>query len=445
MKPTSAPAQKGTATLVVVMVLFLIMAMVAAYGSRNLIFEQKIASNYFRAGLAQEAAEAGAEWAIAMLNGVTIDANCQPNSAGAGGFRERYLDIDRSNRVITAKVLKKRVADCVRNEAQGWTCRCPTGDLTTIAALADATNLQSRFIVYFEYATPPPNPKPANFLPRPGVIHLVSQGCSSSGSAECIDQGNFAVQASVGVSEVSLDLALLSALKNPPATPLTIAGTMTLGSAGIGLHNSAPRSNGLLLSSALGSNQITGLDETRLESLPGTPGRQALLLDDPSLKNKDGSGKDGATLFRMFFGMNMDSYRDQAAVRVLNCPAGDCGPTLQQAYDAGVRMAWIDGPLTVNSNVTLGADTRPMLIVADGAVQLNGPMRLTGLLFANGTFDWDNGSAMPAQFKGAVVVTGALVVKGVIDLWYDASVMDELSNRTGSFVRVPGGWFDKND
>ncbi|MBB4841527.1 hypothetical protein HNP55_000022 [Paucibacter oligotrophus] len=440
MKPGTARQQQGTATLVVVMVLFLIMAMMAAYGSRNLIFEQKIASNYFRAGVSQEAAEAGIEWAIALLNGVKIDATCQADAAGANGFRERYLTIQAGDRTVVAPVTyKKQVADCVRNEATGWTCRCPNGALPAQAALNDAPNLQPRFALSFTSATP--GPLPAT-IPRPGVIRLISTGCSSSGSAECNEQGNFAVQASVGVSTASVDLALLSALKNPPAAPLTITGAMNLGGAGLGLHSSAPRSNGLLLSSALGSGQISGLDENRLESLPGTPGRQALLLDDPSLKNADGMAKKGPALFGMYFGMGMESYRDQAALRRILCPAGDCGPALQQAYDAGVRMAWIAGPLTINSNVSLGTDSRPMLIVADGAVQLNGPMRLTGLLFANGNLDWANGSAMPAQLRGAMLVAGALSTSGVIDLWYEGAVMDELSNRTGSFIRVPGSWFD---
>ncbi|WP_124453655.1 PilX N-terminal domain-containing pilus assembly protein [Paucibacter sp. KBW04] len=443
MKSPSPRRQQGTATLVVVMVLFLIMAMMAAYGSRNLIFEQKIAGNYFRAGVSQEAAEAGVEWAIALLNGVKIDANCQVSAVGANSFRERYLNINAGDRTVVAPVIyKNRVADCVRNEAAGWTCRCPMGNppaLPTQVALNDAQNLQPRFALSFTSATP--GPLPAT-VPRPGIIRLISEGCSSSGSAECIESDNFAVQASVGVSLVTVDLALLSALKNPPATPLTLTGAMSLGASGIGLHNAAPRSNGLLLSSALGSSQTSGLDETRLESLPGTPGRQALIFDDPSLKNPDGTAKDGEALFRMFFGMSRASYREQAALRRIGCPAGDCGPTLQQAYDAGARMAWIDGPLTINSNVTLGADTSPMLIVADGAVQLNGPMRLTGLLFANGNLDWSNGSAMPAQLKGAMLVAGALSTSGVIDLWYEGKVMDELSNRTGSFVRVPGSWFD---
>ena len=51
--------ERGAATLVVVMVLFFIISMVAAYTSRNLIFEQRTSANQYRSTQAQEAAEAG--------------------------------------------------------------------------------------------------------------------------------------------------------------------------------------------------------------------------------------------------------------------------------------------------------------------------------------------------------------------------------------------------
>ena len=44
------------------MVLFFIMSLVAAYASRNLIFEQRTSANNYRSTQAFEAAEAGLEW-----------------------------------------------------------------------------------------------------------------------------------------------------------------------------------------------------------------------------------------------------------------------------------------------------------------------------------------------------------------------------------------------
>ena len=64
---TSHPrAQRGAATLIVVMLLFFIVSLVAAYAGRNLIFEQKTSANQYRATQAFEAADAGLEWALAV-------------------------------------------------------------------------------------------------------------------------------------------------------------------------------------------------------------------------------------------------------------------------------------------------------------------------------------------------------------------------------------------
>jgi hypothetical protein len=49
-------SEQGVATLTVVMVLFFIMALVAAYSSRNMVFEQRTATNQLRSTQALEAA-----------------------------------------------------------------------------------------------------------------------------------------------------------------------------------------------------------------------------------------------------------------------------------------------------------------------------------------------------------------------------------------------------
>jgi Tfp pilus assembly protein PilX len=74
----SPAGQRGVATLIVVMVLFFVLSMVAAYTSKNIVFEQRISSNLFQATVSTEAAEAGMEWALGMLNGSLIDDQCQP-------------------------------------------------------------------------------------------------------------------------------------------------------------------------------------------------------------------------------------------------------------------------------------------------------------------------------------------------------------------------------
>ena len=92
MKPRSHPQrQRGVATLAVVMVLFFVVSLMAAYTNRNLIFEQKTSGNQARSTTAFEAAEAGIEWTLAQLNGGSINDTCS-NLAGGLSFQQRYLD-----------------------------------------------------------------------------------------------------------------------------------------------------------------------------------------------------------------------------------------------------------------------------------------------------------------------------------------------------------------
>ena len=64
-----------------------------------------------------------------------------------------------------------------------------------------------------------------------------------------------------------LPAALVSALKVPPASPLTVRGAVDLGAIGLGLHNTDPALSGLLMQAGLSYQGST----SRLSSVPGTP------------------------------------------------------------------------------------------------------------------------------------------------------------------------------
>ncbi|HEY4083182.1 MAG TPA: PilX N-terminal domain-containing pilus assembly protein [Burkholderiaceae bacterium] len=351
-------SERGAGTLLAVMMMFLIMAMMAIYANRSLVFEQRIASNYVRSGTALEMADAGVEWTMAQLNGGDINAACTV-SPGSGSFRQRYLLQDAATRSITLPT-EVLVASCTHASDQSWNCQCPKPNFR-----ADGSEAHPSFGIKFEP------------VPRPGVLRIVSVGCTSSRLKACM-QKNFGAAADqlLGTATVRTELALLSALKNPPTLALTHAG------------------------------------------------------QDPAV-------------FRRFFGMPPDKYRDQPAMRQVSCD-GDCSTTIAQAYAAGSRMVWIKGPLILASNLDLGRTDSPILIIADGAITLDGPMTITGLIYARGDFSWNNGSAMPAQLNGALISEGALQTSGAVNLTYQPAVMDLLHNATGSFVRVPGSWSDSN-
>ncbi|OYU27094.1 MAG: hypothetical protein CFE41_12965 [Burkholderiales bacterium PBB2] len=432
-------SQAGAATLVVVMVLFLVMAMVAAFANRNLIFEQRIASNYYRAGIAMEAADAGVEWTEAQLNGLNIDNACLPDATpGANRFRDRYLGTDASTQKLRVLASTTNTADCSLVAGQGWQCRCPALSTWTVnGGVPAATAMQPNFRVRLM-------PQTRADARRPGVIRMRVQACSTSSttlnadgtrSLDC-DALNVRREKQLADTWIEADYALLSALKMPPAAPLTLAGGVIAGASGLGLHNSAPGSNGMLL---VAGGTAAGLDNSRLDSIPGTPGSLAVISNDATLAATTTSP---GRFFSMHFGMSMNSYINQPAMRKVSCPDTDCAATLLAEYNRGVRMAWVDGPMVLASNITLGSTSSPMVVVVNGALELDGPMQLTGLLYAKGNVLWENGPGALSLLNGALMAEGNLTVAGNVDIWYQPGIIDALKNRTGSFVRVPGSWWN---
>ena len=121
---------RGMATLTLVMVLFFVLAMVAAYANRNLIFEQRISINNLRTTSATTAAEGGLDWAIAMLNGGLSNASCVADAASTSTYRSRYLQMQGDGSYLhttwadTLGELRPVFTACVMTAAP-WTCHCP--------------------------------------------------------------------------------------------------------------------------------------------------------------------------------------------------------------------------------------------------------------------------------------------------------------------------------
>lgn len=427
--PLAKKRQSGAATLVVVMVLFFIMAMVAAYASRNLLFEQRIASNYYRSTLALDVTEAGAEWALQMLNSGDIDEVCLPTSGTGMGFRQRYLSIGADRAIsfpyaaaaATAATKPKLVAGCVSLANSTWQCQCPAdGALNTTPTIPSATAMQPMFAVQFLLVTP---------AMRTGTLRVQVAGCTDLVS-NCI--GATAGALNVGGINLQFEAALVSALKTPPATPLTVRGNVDLGATGLGLTSNDPGSAGLLM-------QIGGSysgNTSRMNSLPGTPVSQALVSGDASL-----SGINGQRMFGKFFGMAPATYQNQPAMRVVSC-VDDCSTNLLTAFNAGARMLWVEGNASIRSNIALGSAASPVVLIVNGNLSLEGPMLLAGAIHARGDLSWSNTSAQPARLNGALLAEGNVTAQGTVDLIYSAAVMNILNNQQGSFVRVPGSWSD---
>jgi Tfp pilus assembly protein PilX len=199
---TSHSRQRGSAALIVTLMLFLAMALAAFAVNRHLVFEQRTSANQARATQAFEAAEAGLEWAQAQLNSTQrIGVDCLPSADPAAlSFRERYLAIDSATGAITATALNPA---CVRT-GSGWSCSCPASGPARLSA-PTGTEPAPAFALQFLPAS------------RAGTVRILASGCTSV--AGVCQPGSTATADATARTEVAL--ALFAGLRTPPVAALT--------------------------------------------------------------------------------------------------------------------------------------------------------------------------------------------------------------------------------
>ncbi len=447
-RATPAAAQRGAAALVVVMVLFFIISLVAAYASRNLIFEQRTSANNYRATQAFDAADAGLEWAISMLNGGRIDENCAGTTDVAkNSFRDRYLSADANGILHERKWLDagtdtKFTPSCVRNGA-GWSCSCPTGGDPVLAAPA-GSGTSASFRIRFD-----------EVLGQPGLVRVFARGCNGFGS-QCY--AGAAADADAN-AEVNALVGLAPSLTQTPSAAFTLRGPgnfdpggarfVNVGAQGVAVNTGGPINPAPIVSGPAGTPAAGPLSPL-------------IVANDVSLANLTPSGGSslGEMMFLASFGMPPAAYRQQPAVVRLTC-AGDCATAVQLAAAAHPgRVLWIDGDLVVGAaeTLSLGSNAMPAVLIVDGNLDFaaGSDVDIQGLVFVRGSA-WT--AAGNASVTGAFVAEGAASVDPTIDggfaivgapvISFDQATVDQLSEVRsrlvldfGSFVRVPGSWRD---
>ncbi len=422
-RPMAAPGsgQRGVAALVVTMTLFFAMLLIAVFANRNLVFEQRASANQYRSTQAFEAAEAGLEWAQAQLNNVArVGADCKASGDESGtSFRDRYLRVATPGAGFSAVLWNNAGVStglqpaCVRG-ATGWQCACPA---TGHAQL-----------------TPPVQPAPAfsvEFLPgaKSGVVRVVSRGCSSLGGA-CAQGSSNPTDA---VARVEASFALLPGLASAPAAALTVRGTLDVGAAALGVHNTDPASGAVALHAG-GGVLATAL---RLEGAPGAASNASIVSLDARL-----AALSPAQLFASYFGLDRASWSQQPVVTTLSC-VGNCASMLEHAVaEAGTNaMIRVAGDLEVQGPVSIGSRQQPALIVVDGEARLRGAVTLHGMLYANAV-RWDGAVPSGSLLRGALVSETTYRGDATPDLLYDPAVLAALRQRSGMFARVSGSWRD---
>jgi Tfp pilus assembly protein PilX len=441
-QPARTRPQRGVATLIVVMVLFFIATMVAAYASRNIVFEQRTGANYQRATSAQEVAEAGLQWAVAQLNAGRIDDNCAPSAAGTDpSFRQRYLIVDdatgglqRRNHEPTPGTLVPLTPTCQFDpDTQTWVCACPRNSAPALTPSTSA-RVAPAFRVSFG----------DDIGLQPGLIRLnvtactrLSDDCLNPDAVGVANEGRAAASTLVYLGALSTPVpqAALIARGSVTATNLTVSNSR-IGGSGITVQAGGTVGTGVALNTLAG-NALGGLGTT-------LQGDAAL----GGLADLDGAVEVSAR--DRFFGLVFNTLPATARNQPAMLRLGDCGggcDELDLAAAVGAnpgRPVWVTGDLAIDTGVTIGSPTEPVLLVIDGGdLQISASDAVIhGLVFVR-PVGADSTVPGTGRVIGALVVDGNLTGSSTdFGIEYDGDVVKAARLRTGSFITVPGAWRD---
>jgi hypothetical protein len=423
-----AARQRGAATLIIVLLLFFVVSMVAAYTGRNLIFEQRTSANQYRSTQAMEAAQAGVEWTLAMLNGGRIDASCQPSAnANDNTFRDRYLSAagndDEAIGDDGAITLRTRadgggdlLPSCVFDgDSDTWQCSCPSDGATGLPAVVSPLARPM-----FRIRLIP--------SPRPDLISIASAGCTRPDAA-CVAEDPVA-PAGDALAVVTAMISIRGGLHTPPGAPVMARGVVDAGAAGsLSVTNLDRASNGI---TAIAGGGVAG--NLLPTSLPGTPPETSVAPPDALLAGL----ADGRRMFHTVFGMQPETFREQTGAVRVDCAGGCDAATIAPlvANNPG-RVIWMDGSLAVDGDI--GSAQVPALLVATEGVTLTSGT-VVGLIYSR-VANWDLGVGN-TLVQGALIAENSIVGSGGQSVQYDADVLNRLRRGRGSFVVVPGGWKD---
>ncbi len=446
---TGRQRQQGVATLIVVLILFFVVSLVAAYTNRNLIFEQRTATNQYRSSQALETAEAGLEWAESMLNtGRVTDACASSTDVTDPPFRERYLNISNTGRVTPDldPSGNEISAACVFN-GTGWTCSCPSGGVGTVSSPSSTGQWPAFRVRFLRVGGSAASPPPAT--PRqPGVIKVEVVGCTradGTGLDTCL---SFAGQGALGEGRaiVSSLMALTGGPSSPPQAALTARDDVDVSGSGFFAYNSIAGGTGVTVHAG---GSVNGYDQ--LVGQAGSPGGPATVIaNDPAFTLTAVSGTGGITtqdrMFAAVFNMRPDTFRDQQAGIVIDCPVSGCAiQTIRDKANFNPwRPIWLNGDLNANSSGALGSAAAPVLLVVNGDLKFSvSGVNIFGMVYVripSGSSRWETDGA--GQITGAAVSDNRIRGDGTTNYVFDPDVMNLLRWNTGSFVRVPSSWKD---
>lgn len=137
--------------------------------------------------------------------------------------------------------------------------------------------------------------------------------------------------------------------------------------------------------------------------------------------------------FQRWFGADKRFIREHAT-RVA-C-SGECSGSVAAV---GSRVIWLEGNARLSSG-NLGTANAPVIIIANGTLQLTGSVRITGVVYTMAPVA--SVQLGLGAVQGALIAENALSVTQGGQLVYNPVVLQRAQSTLGHFVPVPGSWSD---
>ncbi len=344
-------SQSGAATILMAAIMLFSITLVAIYGARFIVTEQRIAYNYKMDAQARHAAEAGLDYGLNNLTWNLVST----------GSNTIYTDIGTPRTTtVNGKTVSTHTAKFKLLTA---------GNYTTVEVVGTGTASDG--------ATSRQYISLAKFVPTIGY----------TSPAALTVHGNVSANSSVSLANTVQDVGIWA------------GGTLT------------------------GSPTVT--------VSPGAG--DGIYTNDADLAALSNDG-----FFENYFSESKDTIRGRATRVDCTTPCNASDPKIQALVGQG-GLIWIDGDLTLDSAITLGSSTDPVILVVNGNFTMNHTnAEVFGQLYVAG--DWNNGTGGGRVF-GTAMVEGNFSAGGPLQFSYDAPTLGQTAT-LGIYAKIPGSWRD---
>ena len=383
--------QFGGVTLMMSLVILVTLGLMSIYSAQVTVTEQKISSNHYRTKQGFEAAQAGLDAIMAQLNVAFVD---RITANGATGTSDSF---------VNAGI-----------------------NLPTLSHGGSTSNTQNIGTYSVEFTKNALNPK---------MIDISISGFSGDNQSNSPNQ------------IITQSILPVSLMAYTPPTPVVAKGKIQIGN-NVSISNKTNSSTDELPKATWSG----GITQT---NVGGSPANIDVISQDGNLdggtgvyeKDNDLASLNNNDFFQNFFAENKQRIKNKS--KVIDCSNGCTGSDLLDNNEDPIsQMIWIEtsnsggspGKLVIDSPITLGSSSNPILLIVDGEIEINDTnSNINGIIYTTKSFKNKTGAG---NINGSLISEGSISATGDLKISYDKTQLSTLKNNTSRYIRVAGSWKD---